>query len=76
MADAAERLHQVKRRIVAAAERAGRDPGEIRLIVVSKTFGAAAIEPILQAGHRDFGENRVQEAQGKWPGLRDRKSVV
>jgi pyridoxal phosphate enzyme (YggS family) len=71
MADAAERLHQVRGRIVAAAERAGRDPAEIRLIVVSKTFGAVAIEPVLQAGHRDFGENRVQEALGKWPGLRE-----
>ena len=71
MAESAERLRQVKRRIVAAAERAGRDPAEIRLIVVSKTFGAAAIEPALQAGHRDFGENRVQEALGKWPGLRE-----
>ncbi len=71
MAESAERLHQVMRRIAAAAERAGRDPAKIRLIVVSKTFGAAAIEPVLQAGHRDFGENRVQEAQGKWPGLRE-----
>src|SRR5687767_7530568 len=71
MAQSAERLHQVMRRIAAAAERAGRDPAKIRLIVVSKTFGAATIEPVLQAGHRDFGENRVQEALGKWPGLRE-----
>jgi PLP dependent protein len=41
-----------------------------QLIAVSKTYDAAAIRPILDAGHRSFGENRVQEAQGKWPGLR------
>jgi pyridoxal phosphate enzyme (YggS family) len=62
----------VKARIVAAAERAGRDPGDITLIAVSKTFDAPAIEPVLAASHRTFGENRVQEAQAKWPRLRDR----
>jgi PLP dependent protein len=44
--------------------------GKARLVAVSKTFGADEIEPVLQAGQRVFGENRVQEAQGKWPGLR------
>ena len=52
----------------AAAERAGRDPAAITLIAVSKTFDAEAIEPVLAAGHRDFGENRVQEAQAQMAG--------
>jgi pyridoxal phosphate enzyme (YggS family) len=72
MADVATRLAEVKERIAAAAERAGRSPSEVTLIAVTKTFEAEAIEPALAAGHRDFGENRVQEAQGKWPRLRER----
>jgi PLP dependent protein len=68
----AERLNDVRARVAAAARRAGRDPAAIRVIAVSKTFDAAAIEPVLAAGHRDFGENRVQEAQRKWPRLRQR----
>lgn len=72
MSDAGTRLAAVKERIGHAASRAGRDAGDIRLIAVSKTFDAAAIEPVLAAGQQDFGENRVQEAQSKWPRLRDR----
>jgi pyridoxal phosphate enzyme (YggS family) len=72
MAGAGERLAAVKARIAAAAKRAGRDPGGVTLIAVSKTFEAAAIEPVLEAGQREFGENRVQEAEGKWPALRER----
>lgn len=72
MADAAEALRDINERIAVAARRARRDPSDLRLVAVSKTFGAEAIEPVLQVGHRDFGENRVQEAQGKWPTLRDR----
>ena len=64
-------LEAVKERIAAAARDAGRQPGEIDLIAVSKTFEAAHIRPVLDAGHRKFGENRVQEAAGKWPGLRE-----
>ena len=71
MADAPTRLTAVKARIEAAAARAGRDPAGITLIAVSKTFDSAAIEPVLEAGQREFGENRVQEAQGKWPALRE-----
>jgi pyridoxal phosphate enzyme (YggS family) len=56
--------------IAAAAAACGRDPGTVRLTAVSKTHDAAAIRPILEAGHRCFGENRVQEAQDKWPRLR------
>jgi PLP dependent protein len=69
---AEERLAAVKAKIETAAMPAGRDPASVNLIAVSKTFEAAAIEPVLQAGHREFGENRVQEAMGKWPALRER----
>lgn len=58
--------------IAGAAKSAGRDPAEITLIAVSKTRGVEYIEPVLGAGHLDFGENRVQEAQDKWPGLKAR----
>jgi len=69
---AAGRLHEVRSRMARVLEGGGRAPDAARLIAVSKTFDAAAIEPVLAAGQRDFGENRVQEAQGKWPGLRER----
>ena len=65
-----ERLDAVHTAIAAVAKGAGRDPRDVTLIAVSKTFSAKAIETVLQAGHRIFGENRVQEAQGKWPGLK------
>jgi hypothetical protein len=64
-------LREVEARIAAAARRAGRDAGEVTLIAVTKTFAPDAIRPVLQCGHRTFGENRVQEAQGKWPSLRE-----
>jgi PLP dependent protein len=66
------RLVAVRAKIDAAAEGAGRDPARVNLIAVSKTFGAEAIEPVLEAGQRVFGENRVQEAVAKWPTLRAR----
>jgi pyridoxal phosphate enzyme (YggS family) len=62
----------VRARIAAAATDAGRPPGGVRLIAVSKGHGAKAILPLLEAGQRDFAENRVQEAQAKWPALRAR----
>ena len=65
----ASALDDVRARIAAAARGVGRDPASIRLVAVSKTFGADAIEPVIRAGQRDFGENRVQEAQAKWPAL-------
>lgn len=68
---AADRITEVRRRIDAAARAANRDPASVRLIAVSKTFEADAIRPVIAAGQRDFGENRVQEAKGKWPILRD-----
>lgn len=70
--DAAGRLEDVQEKIGAAAKEAGRDPASVRLIAVSKTFDAGHIEPVIAAGQRLFGENRVQEAQGKWPALREK----
>lgn len=70
--DAAERLSDIRRRIAKAAREAGRDPEDVTLIAVSKTFGAEAILPLIGAGQRIFGENRVQEAAAKWPSLRER----
>jgi pyridoxal phosphate enzyme (YggS family) len=66
----------VRARIAAAEKQAGRRPGEVTLVAVSKTFDAGAITPILDAGQRVFGENRVQEAKGKWPELRGRHTDI
>jgi PLP dependent protein len=66
----AEALREVRASIAAAAKEANRQPDDVTLIAVSKTFAAEAIRPALEAGHRVFGENRVQEAQAKWPQLR------
>jgi pyridoxal phosphate enzyme (YggS family) len=59
------RLADVRERIARAADRAGRDPSRVRLIAVSKTFGADAVRAAAQAGQVDFGENKLQEAQQK-----------
>jgi pyridoxal phosphate enzyme (YggS family) len=69
-AAAAARLADVRARMAQAARVAGRAPGSVALIAVSKTHAAPAIAPLIAAGHRCFGENRVQEAQAKWPALR------
>lgn len=69
-ASAPARLAAVRAAIAKAAKTAGRDPGGVTLIAVSKTRPVEAIAPLIAAGQRDFGENRVQEAQGKWPALR------
>lgn len=61
---------EISRRLQAASDTAGRPSGAVDLVAVSKTFGEAEIRPVLTAGQRIFGENRVQEAQGKWPDLR------
>ena len=68
--DAATRLGEVRDRIARAAKLAGRAVAHVTLIAVSKTHGPDAIVPLLEAGHRDFGENRVQEAAAKWPALK------
>ena len=65
-------LKEIEARIASAAREVGRNPASVHLIAVSKTFGADDIVPVLEAGHRVFGENRVQEAQGKWPELKAR----
>jgi pyridoxal phosphate enzyme (YggS family) len=69
-ASPAERLTQVRTAIAKAARLASREPADVTLIAVSKTHPPAAIRPLIEAGQRDFGENRVQEAQAKWPELR------
>ncbi len=71
MAKAHEGLETVRGRLAAACREAGRDAGEVTLIAVSKTFGAERIRPVLAAGQRHFGENRVQEAKAKWPALKE-----
>jgi len=70
MDDAAARLREVETRIAIAARGAKREPEEVKLIAVSKTFEAPSILPLLKAGHRLYGENRVQEAKTKWPALK------
>jgi pyridoxal phosphate enzyme (YggS family) len=67
-----ERLSDVRRRIATAAAAAGRDKQSVQLVAVTKTFEQHQILPALAAGQRLFGENRVQEAAGKWPALRER----
>lgn len=68
----AKRLDQIRAAVSVAAEHAGQPAGSCELIAVSKTFDAEHIEPVIQAGQKLFGENRVQEAQGKWPALREK----
>jgi len=69
---AAARVAEVRGRIADAAREAGRDPSAVHLVAVSKTFAPEAIVPVIEVGQRIFGENRVQEAQSKWPTLKDR----
>lgn len=69
-------LEQVHAEIARACKASRRDPADITLIAVSKTHPASAIEPLLEAGQRVFGENRVQEAADKWPALKARWSDV
>jgi PLP dependent protein len=69
--DPATRLNTVRAEIARAARLAQREPDNVTLIAVSKLHDAAAIQPLIDAGQRVFGENRVQEAEGKWPALRD-----
>lgn len=63
-------LEDIRGKIDKAAKIADRKPSDIALIAVSKTRGSDEIRPLLAAGHRVFGENRVQEAAGKWPALK------
>ena len=70
MSEATDRLAEVRNRIAEAARAAGRDPASVTLVAVSKTHGAERVRELLQAGQRVFGENRVQEAEGKFPALK------
>ncbi|WP_057882421.1 YggS family pyridoxal phosphate-dependent enzyme [Tsuneonella troitsensis] len=70
--NAALALDEIHDRIARACAIARREPCEVTLVAVSKTHAAEAIEPLLAARQRHFGENRVQEAQAKWPALRER----
>ena len=69
-------LTDITARIAAAEAAAGRAPGSVQLIAVSKLQPLPRVEAVLQAGHRTFGENYVQEAAGKWPDLRARFGAV
>ena len=70
MDKAVDNLMAVRAAIAAAEAAAGRDAGSVTLVAVSKTFEAGDIRPVIAAGQRVFGENRVQEAQAKWPALK------
>ncbi len=70
MSDGADRLAEVSGRIAEAARAAGRSPSDVTLVAVSKTHGADRVRELLEVGHRVFGENRVQEAEGKFPELK------
>ena len=76
MAEASHRLEEVRAAIARAAATARRSSEAVTLVAVSKTHPAEAIEPLLQAGQRVFGENRVQEAAAKWPALMERYEGV
>lgn len=69
-------LESVRAEIARACRDAGRDANAVTLVAVSKTFGAEQIEPVIAAGQRVFGENRVQEAKGKWPPLTAKHSGI
>ena len=70
MENAASRLADVRANIAKVCKPARREPADVTLIAVSKTHDAPEIQPLIDAGQRVFGENRVQEAQAKWPALR------
>ena len=71
LTDRAAALAAVRQEMAEACREAGRDPASLTLVAISKTFAAEAILPVITAGQRVFGENRVQEAKAKWPPLRD-----
>ncbi|MGA9084714.1 MAG: YggS family pyridoxal phosphate-dependent enzyme, partial [Pseudolabrys sp.] len=72
----ANSLEHVRMEIARACRDAQRDPAEVTLVAVSKTFGADAIESVIAAGQHVFGENRVQEARAKWPPLLSRHADI
>ena len=72
MSDAASRLHAIRSAVADAARVSRREASEVTVIAVSKSRSADEIEALIAAGQRHFGENRVQEAQAKWPALKAR----
>jgi pyridoxal phosphate enzyme (YggS family) len=76
MADAAQRLSDIRTRITKAAILARRNPSDVTLIAVTKGRDMAEIEPLIEAGQRDFGESRVQEALAKWPAVLARQRGI
>ena len=74
--DTQDAITAVREDIARACRDARRDPTSVTLVAVSKTFAAEAIEPVIAAGQRVFGENRVQEAKAKWPTLMARHSGI
>ena len=76
MSTISDRLTEIRARISAAAQSAGRDPASVRLVAVSKTFPIESIVEAFTAEQRDFGENRVQEAKAKWPALQARHKDI
>jgi pyridoxal phosphate enzyme (YggS family) len=74
--EAAENLREVRNQIEKAVKAAGRESSSVKLIAISKTFETENIAPVIEAGQRLFGENRVQEAKAKWPRLRERYDGV
>lgn len=70
------RLEDITQRIATVAEKADREAGSVALVAVSKTFEADTIQLVIDCGQRIFGENRVQEAQGKWPGLKEKTGGI
>ena len=72
MSEGSDHLAEVNRRIAEAATSGGRRPEEVTLVAVSKTHGPERVRELLDAGQRIFGENRVQEAQAKYPALKTR----
>ena len=76
MSNASERRHKILDEIAAAARVAKRDPADIQLVAVSKTRSEEEIEALIDAGQRDFGESRVQEALSKWPDLLARHADI
>ena len=71
-----DRLNAAKEAIASRARDCGRDPADVTLVCVTKTFPAEAVVPLLEAGHRVYGENKMQEARAKWAELRQRFSGV
>ena len=76
MKEVIKNLEMVKNNITKSAEESGRDPRDIKLIIVTKKFTQDSIKPLLDIGHLTFGENRVKEALNKWPDLMDRYKDV